>query len=72
MSEKKNIKMTDSQEKWKILKKYFSRRYELLIFLKVKEVAGKEVTIHEIVHDFGIEEKHACSLLEKLKKENLV
>lgn len=72
MSEKKNIKITDSQMKREILKKYFSRKYELLIFLKEKEDARKEVTIHEIIHDFGIEKKHAYSLLEKLEKENLV
>ena len=72
MSEKKKIEIMDSQIKKKILKKYFSRKYELLIFLKEEEDARKEITIHEIIHDFGIEKKHAYSLLEKLEKENLV
>ena len=72
MSKKKKISMMDYQMKWKILKKYLFQKYELLIFLKEEEDVGKKVTIHEITHDFGIERKHAYSILEKLEKENLV
>jgi ribosomal protein S25 len=67
-----NILVIDQETQFRILNKFFQKKYCILIFIYDNTTKGKSVTVLDIVKAFQITEKYAYKILKILNKDKLI